>query len=1196
MANKWSQMAPAFWLTGRVIAAAGWLQAAPIAWQPVRDVAGDTDVATNGTVVRACTFATGNSPVVNGVAFHPFGETQSLGQGFAGYYTHPSFSQAYNQMLTGGMQDTAHLDAATPQRLTLKGLTPGRKYQIQLWVADNRTWQGLNPPFASGAQTVRGSADDVNVPTLKWQGGPSGNTAQFVIGTFTADAKKQTLVLTPAAGFFNGRNWFSSQLNAFVLSDLSPGTPPAQAVEAAKATQEFKVVGTLEDCNVVWDSPSEDSFGSMPLGNGDVGVNVWVEESGDIVFYVSKVDAFDSGHLLPKLGRVRLRLNPALSVDDFQLALTLRDGAVVVKAGGVDLHVWVDANSPVIRVTGSSASPVDAVVSFETLRDCAEQDDQAARLAWGYRNTASDWMGRVRAQNTPEFSAKVKDPILNRTSGCRLSGEGFARDGKRALRCGGTRKLDLSVRVLSSQTATLPEWFAELDQPVRSDWSAHQAWWKAFWERSHIFVSRCGAGPYHLDQCRFTQFPQGSKAYEGHKQIDAAFNAFQLSQRYALERFCEAAASRGAVPPPYNGSIFTMDMPAGVMGFDAPKGSPVSPDGRDWANLSFMWQNTRHPYWSMATRGDYDTLRPGMQFVRDGLELCRDRCKKIFGFDGAFIMEASWWHNVGVFNWDGMPGHLRYHQLATIETPAIMCEYYEHTRERKFLDEVLLPCADDFIAYYANRFPKRDANGKMLMEGVGCAETYQGVTNPCTEIGCLKFLLGKLLSFEIDAARRNRWSQLLAAMPDVPVRRICGMDLLAVGDVYEPGRTDCETPELYSVYPFRQAWLGTPAKLALARQSFHVRNVSLDGTDDQQPVETGGWQSAPVQAAYLGLPREAARLASINFNDTFIKWCENVDPNAPFPSRPRARFPAFWECKMDGTPDNDHGANSVNALQSMLLQSDGKKILLLPAWPEDWDVSFKLCAPGNTAVECEYRDGKVQSLKVTPKSRTADIVDLSTPEARIRTLVSVACADRNYLFSLPPMLDAQPKPGPATAAWLKQYGECLDGTRPGPWTNCLVKGATVYAFGFDGREPPAPPVPAKLVTRAVLAKGEPVAIHKLLYDQPLDALLLSAPSAGSLTAGRLAENGVIAFAAEATFDRVEFTIENPGHRRGRGKAFKLHAQSSDGTWRVAHQGNVFGSIYAKRFAPVCARAVRLEIDAPVKRLDVFPTAILPSGR
>ena len=300
----------------------------------------------------------------------------------------------------------------------------------------------------------------------------------------------------------------------------------------------------------------------------------------------------------------------------------------------------------------------------------------------------------------------------------------------------------------------------------------------------------------------------------------------------------------------------------------------------------------------------------------------------------------------------------------------------------------------------------------MLMAGVGCAETYQGVDNPCTEIGCLKFLLTKLLSFDIDAARRQRWTKLLDEMPGVPTRRIRGIDLLAVGDKYEPGRVDCETPELYSIYPFRQVWLGKPGLLATARQSFHVRNISLDGTVDSQSVETGGWQSAPVQAAYLGLAREAARLASINFNDQFIDWNDNVDPAKPWPTRPRARFPAFWECKMDNTPDNDHGANSANALQSMLLQCDGRKIFLLPAWPEDWDVSFKLHAPSNTTVECEYRDGRVQSLKVMPESRRADIVDMSSLENRIRTLVGVACADRNYLFGLPPMLDGLPKPGP----------------------------------------------------------------------------------------------------------------------------------------------------------------------------------------
>ena len=1022
-----------------------------------------------------------------------------------------------------------------------------------------------------------------------------------VIGTFTADKPRQTLTFTPTAGFFNGKNWLSSQINALMLSDLSPGVPPAPT---PKPEAPVVTVKSLDDCNLVWDSPSRDSFGSMPLGNGDIGLNLWIDEAGDLVFYISKVDAFDAGHLLPKLGRVRLRFQPELEVTDFKQTLVLRDGAIEVEAGDVKLRVWVDANSPVVHVKGSSAMPRSATITVEPLRALADAEsplpgsgtagvifnDKADRLAWCYRNQSSDWAKNLASQNTPEIVAKTKDPILHRTSGCVICAEGFVRENQNTLRTHDkTTTFDCAVRVLSSQPGSVKEWLSDAEKPVKSEWAAHQAYWHAFWERSHIFVSGCGAGMFNLDQCRFTQFANGSKAYEGHKEIPVRQNAFQLSQRYALERFCEAAASRGAVPPPYNGSIFTMDMPAGVMGFDAPKVRGISPDGRDWAVLSFMWQNTRHPFWSMPTRGDYDSLRPGMQFVRDGLDICRDHCKKLLGLNGAFIMEASWWYNVGVFNWSGVPSHLRYHQLATVETPAIMCEYYEHTRERKFLDTVLLPCADEFIAYYASRFPKRDANGKMLMEGVGCAETYQGVTNPCTEIGGLKFLLGKLLSFEIDAARRAKWSQLLVALPDVPVRRIRGMDLLAVGDVYDSGRADCETPEMYSVYPFRQAWLGTPEKLAMARQSFHVRNSMLDGTNDAQPVETGGWQAAPVQAAYLGLPREAARLASINFNDKFINWCENFAPNAPFPNRPHARFPAFWECKMDGTPDNDHGANSANALQSMLLQSNGKKIYLLPAWPEDWNVSFKLCAPGNTTVECEYHNGMVQSLKVTPESRKTDIVDLSSPESRIRTLINIACADRNYLFGLPPMLDAQPKPSPFTGPWLKKYGECLDGSKAGPWPDCLFKGRTLYAFAFNGKTATAPQIAAAVVRQNELTgkSDSSVSILKVEYDRELDPLALAAPSRDSLTTGKGGRT-TVDFGKPQTFDRLELTIENPGHRHGEGKDFELQAQQPDGTWKTVHSGKVYGMIYAKRFAPVSAQYVRLNTSVTVKQFDLFP--------
>jgi len=78
----------------------------------------------------------------------------------------------------------------------------------------------------------------------------------------------------------------------------------------------LKAQNTQDACNVVWDSPSNDASGSMPLGNGDIGLNVWAEKSGDILFLIGKTDAFDENASLLKLGRVRIKLTPNPFIED----------------------------------------------------------------------------------------------------------------------------------------------------------------------------------------------------------------------------------------------------------------------------------------------------------------------------------------------------------------------------------------------------------------------------------------------------------------------------------------------------------------------------------------------------------------------------------------------------------------------------------------------------------------------------------------------------------------------------------------------------------------------------------------------------------------------------------------------------------------------------------------------------------------
>lgn len=981
---------------------------------------------------------------------------------------------------------------------------------------------------------------------------------------------------------------------------------------------------SLQQQNVIWTTPSESSFGSMPLGNGDIGMNVWVEPNGDVLFYISKVNAFDAGHMLPKLGCVRMRFEPALNpLASFKQELSLQDAKILIEDNSIKMELCVSANQSLILVRGISKMPRKIIYTLEPLRPLHHQNDSTSKedtegvllntgadcLAWAYVNHSSAWKKNLIQQNTESFVKTVKDPILGRVSGCLIRGTNLEKVDDFTLETRETLKQwETNIRVESTQPQSVSDFTKEISKPIVFDEKGHLNYWKEFWNRSYIYVNSCGNDSINLDQCRYTQVPQGSLAYKGHNKIAAEVNARQLTQRYALERFCEAIASRGEVPPPYNGSIFTMDMPAGVLGFDKVKEHPVSPDNRDWAILSFMWQNTRHPYWSMATRGDFDCMVKGMEFVRKGLDVCKDHCKKIFGHDGAFIMEASWWHNVGVFNWEQIPDHLRYHQLATIELPAIMCQYYEYTHDRAFLDSVLIPCADEFIKFYRLHFPEKDENGKYVMKGVGCAETYQGVTNPCTEIGCLKYLLDKLLSFEIDETYKTKWREFRNILPDqVPTKIIRGKKLLAVGDAYNPGRTNCESPELYSVYPFCQVGLGKTEMLNIARQSFHLRTISLDGTDDMQGVETGGWQSAPVQAAYLGLPREAARLASINFNDQFVHWNDNIPLGTPYPNRPRPRFPAFWECKMDGTPDNDHGANSVNCLQSMLLQSDGNKIFLLPAWPEDWDVSFKLKAPHNTTVVCEYRNGRVERLEVTPKSRLKDVVNMATAERRIQTLVETALSDYNYLYAVPPMLDAQPVKGPATGKWLSTYGYTIEGCKAGPWDCSLFKDNIVYVhlLGWDGKTKKLPTIGRKLISSEsvignVDVKQQPDGFYlsgkthsdhtivKLIFEDSIEPVVYEQIQENTLFKQSELRKSILPdqrtvlekiFPKSVSFDRFEFSIDNPQHLRGVGKPYQVEILTAEGSWEKVYEGKIFGLICGKRISPVMAKGVRLVVSA-----------------
>ena len=81
---------------------------------------------------------------------------------------------------------------------------------------------------------------------------------------------------------------------------------------------------------------------------------------------------------------------------------------------------------------------------------------------------------------------------------------------------------------------------------------------------------------------------------------------------------------------------------------------------------------------------------------------------------------------------------------------------------------------------------------------------------------------------------------------------------------------------------------------------------------------------------------------------------------------------------VDWAPDHNWGGSGMIGMQEMVLQTHalpGEKgrIRILPAWPEKWNVDFRLHAPWQTVVEGSFESGELASLEVTPMERRNDV-------------------------------------------------------------------------------------------------------------------------------------------------------------------------------------------------------------------------------
>ena len=741
----------------------------------------------------------------------------------------------------------------------------------------------------------------------------------------------------------------------------------------------------LSRYNVVWDTPSQDASGAMPLGNGDLAASVYVVADGDLYLLLAKNDAYTWQGDLFKTGRVRVTLapNPFRAGRPFRQTLDLATGAVHITADGVTLRLWADANKPVYHVEVSAPHDVTVTArpefwqrfdacSFNERRgytvasDQPTQDvrlDRDGRIVWYYAvGDRSILPDDLKFYQVEHMAGKVADPLRHNTFGNLLESPTLKlRDGALV---GTGRAHDLRIHALTRQTPRPEQWIAAIEQQAAQpldtarDWERHRAWWAAFWARSWITASDRNVAPEQREKLN-GEAPGGQREEED--------GAALVAQSYNVFRFLMACQSRGRVQTKFNGGLFTQQL---RLKADAQRPRPharphtdgtvlTHEDDRLWGRR-FTFQNQRLLYWPLLASGDFDLLAPFFAYYWDVLPMREAITKAWFGHEGAYFRENI--EPTGAERDCGQGGkppktkpgapyrgwYHDYYFTSGLETLALMLDYVNHTGDAAFRDGVLVPFARQVLLFFDQHYP-RGADGKLRLDPAQVVETWWVAVNPAPDIAGLRFCLDELLALGAGpAADQARWRRLRGELPAIHLQTIDGQQAIAPAEKWAQ-KHNAENGELYPVFPFRCFGVALGSGELVAHTMRHRSCVDAFGC--------ACWTQDQIHWACAGRAAEAAEGLVRRFRI----------------ATPVCRFPLYGREGPDSCPDFDHFGAGAVALQRMLVQEAGNKILLLPAWPADWDADFRLHLARRTVVSGTVRDGKLVAWDVEPADRRPDV-------------------------------------------------------------------------------------------------------------------------------------------------------------------------------------------------------------------------------
>ncbi len=372
-----------------------------------------------------------------------------------------------------------------------------------------------------------------------------------------------------------------------------------------------------------------------------------------------------------------------------------------------------------------------------------------------------------------------------------------------------------------------------------------------------------------------------------------------------------------------------------------------------WGSTYFNNENIQMAYWQACRGGLPEALLPFFELYDSFKPDFRENARKLYGCKG-LLLPLFMDNDTGKKK--NLQSHVLYWTGSSAWVSAMYYEYYSFTKDEEFLKTRAYPfmreCAEfyeDFYVYdergklksYPSNSPENQANGSF--DGAGKLSI---AINPTMDFALLKELLTNLISsaklLQTDAEKICVWEKMLSAIPDYEINE----DGAIKEWLHEDFKDNYHHRHQSHIYPLFPGYEIDSESGAL----FDAIKVAVDKRLVIGLRSQTGWSLSHMANIYARLKDGESTKRCL---DLLLRFC--TGPNLFTYHNDWRNMGVTLKMLHAGKAPFQIDANMgfTAAIYEMLVFSNGEKIELLPALPEELDTGSISCISTQSQVDVE---------------------------------------------------------------------------------------------------------------------------------------------------------------------------------------------------------------------------------------------------